>query len=119
MRESQQRAVDEVVDDSAGKKGLLGRNGGNAKAVEALASQLRSREIELEENERRLEELRSSLQRREADLNAYARKLQQTVGGEREPAQRDNGAQQPAEPAGDGTAAPTDATSKRLQFWSR
>jgi len=117
MREAQQRAVDEVVDDSNGKKGgLLGR-GGNAKAVETLAAQLRSREIELEETEKRLEELRSSLQRREADLNAYARKIQQSVGSEREAARE--GSRPAAADTADGGQQPPDATSKRLQFWSR
>ena len=116
MREAQQRAVDEVVDETNGKKGLLGR-GSSAKAVETLAAQLRAREIELEETEKRLEELRSSLQRREADLNAYARKIQQSVGPEREPA-RENPAASSAD-AGDGEQPAGDATSKRLQFWSR
>ena len=85
--------------------------GGGSKAAEALHAQLRDKEIELEEHERRLAELQTALQRREADLNTYARKLQQSVG-------TGAGIDRPVgdEPREESDGDPT---ARRLQFWSR
>jgi len=124
QRESSQRSeLDEAVRNAAeaggGRKGLLGRGGG--KSVEELHQALRSKEAELQAQERRLAELGSALQRRESDLDAYARKLQRSAAADaagaavrpsdftvEEPEGRD-------EPHGDDD----DPTRKRLQFWSR
>ena len=84
---------------------------------------LRTKEAELQAQERRLSELTSALQRRESDLDAYARKLQRSAAAEatssvrpsdftvEEPESRDD------HPHGDGDD--DDPTRKRLQFWSR
>jgi len=106
--------VTELADTaSSGKgRGLL-RTGANSKAAEALHAQLRDKEIELEEQERRLSELQAALQRREADLNTYARKLQQSVStGSEERSER-------ADRVERADRDELDPTAKRLQFWSR
>ena len=60
-RQAREEAVRRVSDDpnagSSGKKGLLRRDAPTAKAVEELHVVLREREVELEEQERRLGEL--------------------------------------------------------------
>jgi hypothetical protein len=105
--------VREVTEQaSTGKKSLLGRGGGNAKAVEELHATLRDREVELEHQERRLAELASALQRREADLNTMARRLQSDAGP---PTDSFAGDMDEKLPKRDDL----DQTQKRLQFWSR
>ena len=119
-RQAREEAVRRVSDDpnaGSGKKGLLSRGAPTAKAVEELHVVLREREVELEEQERRLGELSTSLQRREADLNAMARKLQVSAGS----SSSSNGG---SASAGDDEPRPSkrediDPTQKRLQFWSR
>ena len=109
-RQAREEAVRRVADQagSSGKKGLLRRDSSSGKDVEEVHSLLREREIELEEQERRLSEMATALQRREADLNAMARKLQTNAAVERaddepRPSRRED----------------VDPTQKRLQFWSR
>ena len=105
---------------NGGRKGLLGRGG--AKSVEELHSALRSKEAELQAQERRLNELNAALQRRESDLDTYARKLQRSAA-----ADAANASVRPSdftvEEAGvrDDEHGPDDddPTRKRLQFWSR
>jgi chromosome segregation ATPase len=112
MRQAREEAVRQLSEQApAGKKGgLLRGREGSGKALEELHVSLREREIELDEQERRLSELSTALQRRESDLNAMARKLQSGAAGsvdraddEDRPRKRDD----------------LDPTQKRLQFWSR
>ena len=83
-RQAREEAVRRVSDDpdagSPARRACCGATAPTAKAVEELHVVLREREVELEEQERRLGELSTSLQRREADLNAMARKLQLSAG---------------------------------------
>src|SRR5205823_9982080 len=111
-RQAREEAVRRVADQSAGaaggKKGLLRRESASAKDVEELHTSLREREIELEEQERRLGEMATALQRRESDLNTMARKLQTSASVDRaddepRPSRRED----------------VDPTQKRPQFWSR
>src|SRR4029079_9672834 len=115
-RQAREEAVRRVSDDpnaGSGKKGLLSRGAPTAKAVEELHVVLREREVELEEQERRLGELSTSLQRREADLNAMARKLQLSAGSNGGSAADDDDEPRPSK------REDIDPTQKRLQFWSR
>jgi hypothetical protein len=120
-RQAREEAVRRVSDDpnagSSGKKGLLRRDAPTAKAVEELHVVLREREVELEEQERRLGELSTSLQRREADLNAMARKMQVSAGSNSSTnggsASEDDDEPRPSK------REDIDPTQKRLQFWSR
>ncbi|MDX6534051.1 MAG: hypothetical protein QOF68_1795, partial [Gaiellales bacterium] len=84
--------------------------GASAKAAEDLHASLREREIELQDQERRLSELSNALQRREADLSTMARKLQSGAT----PAASDRASDEPRPRRED-----LDQTQKRLQFWSR
>ena len=123
-RESAERTdLDEAVrtaaEASGGRKGLLGRNGG--KSVEELHNALRTKEAELQSQERRLSELNAALQRRESDLDTYARKLQRSAAAEAA-----NGGVRPSDftvEEAEGHDEPShdddDPTRKRLQFWSR
>jgi chromosome segregation ATPase len=117
-RQAREEAVRRVSDDpnagSSGKKGLLRRDAPTAKAVEELHVVLREREVELEEQERRLGELSTSLQRREADLNAMARKLQLSAGSS-----ANGSASEDADEPRPSKREDVDPTQKRLQFWSR
>jgi chromosome segregation ATPase len=107
-REDAVRQVSEQA--GAGKKSLLRRDGTSTKAVEDLHASLREREIELQNQERRLSELSTALQRREADLSTMARKLQSGAA----PAASDRADDEPRPRRED-----LDPTQKRLQFWSR
>ena len=79
-RDDLDEAVRTAAEASGGRKGLLGRGGG--KSVEELHNALRSKEAELQAQERRLSELNAALQRRESDLDTYARKLQRSAAAD-------------------------------------
>jgi hypothetical protein len=110
------RVSDDPNAGSSDKKGLLRRGAPTAKAVEELHVVLREREVELEEQERRLGELSTSLQRREADLNAMARKLQLSAGSS---SSSNGGASDDDDEPRPSKREDVDPTQKRLQFWSR
>ncbi len=113
-RKARAEVVREVTEQaSTVKKSLLRRDGGNAKAVEELHAALRDREIELEQQEKKLTELSSALQRREADLNTMARKLQSGSSPSADSIEGDMDEKLPRK------RDDLDPTQKRLQFWSR
>ena len=104
---------------AAAARACSGRDGG--KSVEELHNALRTKEAELQSQERRLSELNAALQRRESDLDTYARKLQRSAA-----ADAANGGVRPSdftveEPEVRDAPSPDDddPTRKRLQFWSR
>ena len=114
-REDLDAAVQAATENGSSR----GRDAG--KLEEALAA-LRSRESQLQAQERRVSEREATVQRREADLELYARKLQQgavtSVSMSSEPDTEPAVAAAVAD-ASDGDAGESSGAARRLNFWSR
>src|SRR5581483_66717 len=116
-REKSAREELEAAVQAASEDGSSGRDAGKLEQAHAA---IRSREAQLQAQERRLAEQQATLQRREADLELYARKLQQGLSTpppadpQPEPAAA---AAAPATPAGDD--GESSGAARRLSFWSR
>src|SRR6185437_8437230 len=106
-------AVHAATDSGNGR----GRDAG--KLEEALAA-IRSRETQLQAQERRVSEREATVQRREADLELYARKLQQgavpSMAETREPEDEPAVAAAVADAGDEGESS---GAARRLNFWSR
>jgi multidrug resistance efflux pump len=109
-REDLDAAVHAAADGGNGR----GRDAG--KLEEALAA-LRSRESQLQAQERRLTEREATVGRREADLELYARKLQKGAVTSIEMTPGEDA--EPPVAAAVSDAGESSGAARRLNFWSR